>query len=829
MKKILSLCMMALASSSVALAQNTIVTGTLKDSVLNETEPYATIRVYKKGNYKTPVAMSVTGANGEIKQAINGKGNYIISFESVGKKNIRREITLNGESTLNIGDVYTAEDSKLLKGVEVVAQKPIVKMETDKMTYNVQEDVDSKSSTILDMIRKVPMVSVDGQDNITVNGGSGFKIYVDGKPNPMLNSNASDILKAMPATLVKNIEVITNPGAKYDAEGTTAILNITMNREGAEGASAADMNGYNGSLSATASTRGWRGSASLSGQQGKFSYNAMGMYSDRNMDGMDTEMTQTEKDGSTMITKQTGDTKNSFAMGNLGLGIDFDAMTSMHATFSLMKMNAKNEGNAITNNFGGRFSNGYNYTNSNLTKMNRTSINASADISRYLNKEHTSSIALTYQFSTSPNQTENKTIYDKDYSELTQYSFTDRYTDNNPKSTEHTLQLDYVTPVGKSNSLSLGAKYVNHANKADSKFYDILNGKDIYNQSLSSLYEDNQSILAGYAEFNGSFGKFSTREGLRYEHTWESISYQLGNKTDFKKNYGSLVPSLSLTYNIAPTMNLGASYAMHILRPGITYLNPYIDRSNPTQLSYGNENLDVEKSHYIKLVFNSYSQKFMFNFTVGQNFCNNQIGEYSFMDENNLLNRTYTNNIKNRWTNFSSYMRWTPSKTTVLSLSADVDYGDIRSEALDLKNHGWQFNGYLGLEQTLPAKISWSTGVFGQSKTYELMGYNSGMSIFTTSLTKKFCDDKLSVSLRYMVPFTGKLNFEQYSHSSAYTQSTKINVPVQDINLTVTWNFGNTKKRFQQHQSRVQSEYGEKASSSETIGNTGSTGTGMGM
>lgn len=96
MKKILSLCMMALASSSVALAQNTIVTGTLKDSVLNETEPYATIRVYKKGNYKTPVAMSITGANGEIKQAINGKGNYIISFESVGKKNIRREITLNG-------------------------------------------------------------------------------------------------------------------------------------------------------------------------------------------------------------------------------------------------------------------------------------------------------------------------------------------------------------------------------------------------------------------------------------------------------------------------------------------------------------------------------------------------------------------------------------------------------------------------------------------------------------------------------------------------------------------------------------------------------------
>ena len=123
-----------------------------------------------------------------------------------------------------------------LDAVTVVASKPLVKMETDKMTYNVEQDADAKASTVLDMLRKVPMVTVDGQDNITVNGSSSFKVYVDGKPNPMFSANPSQIFKAMPATMVKNIEVITNPGAKYDAEGTGGVLNIVLNKQTVNGA-----------------------------------------------------------------------------------------------------------------------------------------------------------------------------------------------------------------------------------------------------------------------------------------------------------------------------------------------------------------------------------------------------------------------------------------------------------------------------------------------------------------------------------------------------------------------------------------------------------------
>ena len=101
-------------------------------------------------------------------------------------------------------------------------------MDVDKMTYDVQNDVDSKSNTLLNMLRKVPMVSVDGQDNITVNGKSSFKVYIDGKPNAMFSSNTSQIFKSIPASAVKSIEVITNPGAKYDAEGIGGILNLSL-------------------------------------------------------------------------------------------------------------------------------------------------------------------------------------------------------------------------------------------------------------------------------------------------------------------------------------------------------------------------------------------------------------------------------------------------------------------------------------------------------------------------------------------------------------------------------------------------------------------------
>ena len=172
--------MMMLTLSAVVMAQTT-VKGVLMDETLGEAEPFATVRVFKAGKTDKPVAMFLTKEDGQFSEKVNGKGKFDIVFSSVGKEDVRQTIDLGNENELNLGTIYIKENATMLKGVEVVAQKPLVKMEVDKMSYNVADDEDSKSNTVLDMLRKVPMVTVDGQDNISVNGSSSFKVYVDGR------------------------------------------------------------------------------------------------------------------------------------------------------------------------------------------------------------------------------------------------------------------------------------------------------------------------------------------------------------------------------------------------------------------------------------------------------------------------------------------------------------------------------------------------------------------------------------------------------------------------------------------------------------------------
>ena len=212
---LLSVCFFPVTAN----AQKTLLRGVLLDSLTHEGEPFATIRITNKHKPDNPVAMTVTDMDGRFEQSLTGKGDFTILFSSVGKSNVNVPFTLKGDSVVNLDTLFISEDVKQLKNVEIVAQKPLIKMEVDKMSYSIADDADAKSNSLLDMLRKVPMVTVDGNDNITVNGSSNFKVFVDGKPNVMLSSNPSVVLKNMPATSVKNIEVITNPGAKYDAEG----------------------------------------------------------------------------------------------------------------------------------------------------------------------------------------------------------------------------------------------------------------------------------------------------------------------------------------------------------------------------------------------------------------------------------------------------------------------------------------------------------------------------------------------------------------------------------------------------------------------------------
>ena len=711
--------------------------------------------------------------------------------------------------------VIYKESDEMLKEVEIVAQKPLVKMKVDKMTYNVAQDEDSKSSTVLDMLRKVPMVTVDGQDNITVNGSSSFKVYVDGMPNVMFSSNPSMVFKSMPASAVKSIEVITNPGAKYDAEGAAGVLNIVMNKQNTQGAQS--MNGYNGSVRASAGNKQLGASVFLNGQQGKLSYSANVMTSYNKPGNTTTEMEQIQDNGVSQILTSSNDLKTPFTMGSLSLGYQIDDMSALNLTAQVNSMNTKTTGTTYTTMGGAAYGDGFSYGSTTEMKNSRTSFSGSVDYQRFFNKQHTHSLGFTYQLNYSPATTEmtNNFLDTSSYIDLT-----NRYSENKDKTTNHIFQLDYSLPIGTGQTLNMGSKLQLHDATSDSKYYL----KEVYDPSTSSEYEYKNSILADYGEYVGNWEKFGLKAGLRYEYTWQDVEYHLGNGQNFSTGYGSLVPTASMQYNLGMGSNLGLTYNMRISRPGISYLNPYVDKSNPIALFYGNPDLDVEKAHNVSLVYNAFTQKLMVNLNLHHNFVDNAISQYSFYDDNNLLNTTYGNVVKSHQTGLSGYVSYLLTKDTRIFFNGGVNYIDLRSTALDQKNSGWTANVMGGVQQTLPWNLKLSAFVITSTKSYTLQGWSGGFNLVTASLSKSLLKDKLNLSISGLMGLNkgGNLNIETYSRGKDFSSRNAVKVPIYGVTFTVSYTFGNAKIAQKQHQSRVQNDFIEQKSQGEMINSIGS-------
>ena len=520
------------------------------------------------------------------------------------------------------------------------------------------------------------------------------------------------------------------------------------------------------------------------------------------------------ENGATQLLTSENDLKTPFTMGNLTLGYQIDSMSVLNLTAQVNSMNIKTTGTSLTTLSG--YGNDFSYGSTTEMKNKRTSFSGSLDYQRFFNQDHTKSLALTYQLNYSPAKTEMTNNFNvvSDYIDLT-----DRYSDNKNNTTSHTFQVDYTTPIGKGQTLSLGGKLQLHDATADSKYYL----KGVYDPTSSSDYEYKNSILAGYGEYAGNFNKLGVKAGLRYEYTWQDVEYHLGNGEDFKKTYGTLVPTASLQYTLSQGSNLGLTYNMRISRPGITYLNPYVDKTNPIALTYGNPELDVEKSHNFSLVYNLFNPKLMVNLNLHHNFMDNAIAQYSFYDSNNLLNTTYGNVVKSHQTGLSGYVNYLATKNTRLFFNGGLNYTDMRSDVLAQSNSGWTANAMIGLQQTLPWDLKLSAFAITSTKSYSLQGWNGGFNLLTGSLSKSLLKDKLTLSVSGVVGLNkgGKLNIESRSSGKDFTSHTNVKVPIYGVTFTVSYTFGNSKIRAKQHTNRVQDDFIEQQSQGEVINSVG--------
>ena len=350
-RMILGLCCCALGSVA-AQAQNPEqhsdttfqVKGVLVDSLLQEKEPYATIRVVRPDAPEKVVRMAVTGLDGVFQLSLPAEGIYRISISSMGKRTLVREFTCTAsQKMIDLGTLYTSETAEVLKNTEVVAQKLLVKAEIDRLTYNVEDDPDAQTNTTLEMLRKVPLVTVDGEDNIQVNGSGSFKVHVNGKPNTLMSNNPKEVLRSLPASTIKRIEVITDPGAKYDAEGVGGILNIVTTD--------ARMQGYNATLGVQARNTGLGDNAYVTAQMGKFTVSGNYSYSRHHTPtGYNTSEREdfTSEEFRHLLQDGTSKSNSSFQFGSLEASYEIDTLNLITLSANLFEGGYSADGNTLT-------------------------------------------------------------------------------------------------------------------------------------------------------------------------------------------------------------------------------------------------------------------------------------------------------------------------------------------------------------------------------------------------------------------------------------------------------------------------------------------------
>ena len=681
-------------------------------------------------------------------------------------------------------------DTLTIEGSAVVAQKNLVKMDVDKITYKVEDDVDSKTSTVLEMLRKVPMVSVDAQDKITVNGSSSFQIYVDGKPSPMLSSNPSQILKLMPAATVRSIEVVTNPGAKYDAEGVGGVLNITTDLSRAGGKSVLD--GQYANVTLQGNTRGYGGGLYYSMQKGRWAFSINGNASNSYNYGAISEMERVQKvEGSEYITSTYGeaDVMTPLYTGNLNLSYEIDSL-------NLISIGAGYLGNSRTTEscFEAGFKSPYMeyaYDGTVIVGMYTGSIVANADYQHTWAGRPDRSLVLSYQFSANPTSSETSNIFGAAAPEA--MGLRGRKADGLTNSLSHTAQADFSTPIGSASghTFNTGMKFIARHNSSYQDNFILSDGEYVYTEEGSTECDFYNNIGALYAEYDGKSGAFGLKAGVRYEHTWQTIRY--GDESGFGLDYGSLIPVASIQYNIGMQQNLGLSYNMRISRPGITYLNPYVDNvTDPTVTTFGNPELEAEKGHTINLVYNYYSPKWITSLTLRQAFTGNGISQYSFYDNDHILNTTYGNVISTSVSGLDVFATWIPGQRTRIIFNGGVSYTDIRSAALGQSNSGWGYTSLLGLQQTLPWDLRLSANAIASGRTISLQGWASGIYAATFGLTKSFLEDRLTVSLSGVTHLQkGRmLKIETLTQAEDFVSRTSTGIPLRMVQLSVSYSFG---------------------------------------
>jgi outer membrane receptor protein involved in Fe transport len=781
------------------------IKGIVIDSLSKKPQDYITAAL-KKDN--ETIKTTLTNADGkfELKKVPNGKYSLIVVAMGYSSKTIAIEVTDNKVNDL--GKISLVSQSNKLNEVSVIAAKPIIKQEIDRITYDMQADPESKVNSVLDMMRKIPLLSVDAEDNIKLKGSGSYKILINGKPSSLVARNPSDVFKSMPASNIEKIEVITTPPAKYDSEGLAGLINIITKKN-------IDA-GYNGSLNIRDAfpSGGPSASGSLTVKEGKFGVSAYGGTSKyKNPGSIFRSSRVTSGDIPSMLNQDgTNSYKSNFGYLSTELSYEIDSLNLITGEFSLNgstnnSFSSQSSSLATSPEGNGQFSPIQQYQlNSNA---NGTWKGADLSLNYQLGFKSDKARLLTFSYKLSNfnnNQLTDLNIINRfNYPETTFPNY-NQYNDGTTQ--EQTIQADYVHPLSKKLNLEGGVKAILRHNGSDFKAEnETPTGDYLLDPQRSNDFDNHQNVYGMYNSYQYNLANWGFKAGVRVELTTINADF-ISQDANLDKSFFNVIPAVSFNRKFKDMSSLNLGYTQRIERPGIWELNPFVDRSNPSFESSGNPDLKPVLNNSFELNYSRF-KKGSINLGLNYAFASNTVQQISIYDEQTRITRsTFVNTGKDRKLGTNFNVNYPFTKLLNLSLGGNMNYIWLQGliNSLEYKNDGLQ--GYVYGYLSYKLEPGWRIGAnFSYSSSYITLQGQSRSNTYTSfSLGKDIIKDKLTFSANVSNPFQKFRSFENTTQGVNFQQTSYNENYFRRFNISLNWRFGKLKESIKKNQRGISND-----------------------
>ncbi|EKB48668.1 TonB-dependent receptor domain-containing protein [Cecembia lonarensis] len=767
------------------------ITGKILEKGTEAPVPYASVALLDPESGQTK-AGAVADFDGEFVLSNFGVGTYQIQINLLGfDRYLTSEIVITESSPVyDLGNVILVAEAVALEEVTVVGQRDLIEEKVDRTIYNAENDKTLIGGDATDVMRRVPMLSVDMDGNVSMRGSSNILVLINGKQSAIVATNVSEALKQIPAEEIKSIEVITSPSAKYDAEGTGGVINIVTKKNNLQGAtlninSSAGLRGSNLGLNANLKQgkMGW-----TLGGFGRAGYNIIGSF--------DNNQKVTNADGTTLNILQTADTRNNMMFGRYNLGWDYDIdkynFMTASVSFGLRNMNNRQDGLLTETFFEEQL------VSSLLRDVDIRNLNNNVDVNFNYTKTYDKPQK---EFSISSLYSQNNLTNDF-VNSLYNGTFTDiasRIKNNNlGRNQEFTVQLDYVNPLGsgKNQILEYGAK--NILRRAQSDFaYFTAEGSDgefiqIDDIAFSNEFSYDQNVTAGYASYTATVLKnYGLKAGLRYEYTAIDADFRNAELETDIPSYGLFVPSLNLSRKFQKGNMLKAAYNRRVQRPFLNFLNPNINAANPQQISQGNPLLDPELTDNYEISYSTFTKALTLNFTSYFRNTTGSIQPVRTVMDDDVIFTTFENIGQERAYGFSIFSNINLSGKFSLNGSIDGYYADLNNGLEDpmyaASNQGFVLSGRLFANYTLPNNWQLQSFAFMRGRQVQLQGSAGGFGMYSLNINKQFNERRGSIGFGAENFFTTEFRIRNELLTPNIMQQSVIGM--RNMNFKINFNY----------------------------------------